>query len=360
MLRRMFFGTMFAMLLVYTTMLAFDVQTIESIHGIIRVPDDYSAIQQAINNANDGDNIFVGTGIYNEHVVVNRSISLTGENPATTVIDGDGFGTVVNVLSDNVAMSSFTIRNSGKGITEGLIDSSISINHSSSTKIENCVLTNSLFGILANHSSSCWISGNNISSNSLGGIAIEMFSNNAFVYGNYLAGSFWGIVIEFSNNSIICRNTLAENSRGIAIYLSSNDSICKNNITASNYAIELHATSNNTICLNNFINNVNQVESEKSVSVWDNSYPSGGNYWSDYNGTDNFWGQNQNLNGYDTIGDIPYVIDENNTDRYPLMNPWRECKPPITEFPDLNGDGKVNIMDIAAVALHFGEKFQDP
>lgn len=41
------------------------------------------------------------------------------------------------------------------------------------------------------------------------------------------------------------------------------------------------------------------------------------------------------------------------------MNVWRESKPPITEFPDLNGDGKVNIVDIFAVAKHFGEEFPD-
>jgi hypothetical protein len=47
--------------------------------------------------------------------------------------------------------------------------------------------------------------------------------------------------------------------------------------------------------------------------MWDNGFPSGGNYWSDYTGT--------YTNG-DGIGDTPYVIDANNQDRYPLMNPW--------------------------------------
>ena len=44
----------------------------------------------------------------------------------------------------------------------------------------------------------------------------------------------------------------------------------------------------------------------------DNGYPSGGNYWNDYNGTDN--------NG-DGIGETPYIINEDNQDNYPLMNP---------------------------------------
>ena len=54
-----------------------------------------------------------------------------------------------------------------------------------------------------------------------------------------------------------------------------------------------------------------QVYIKTSVNVWDNG--SNGNYWSDYTGDDA---------GGDGIGDTPYVIDENNQDRYPLMKPW--------------------------------------
>ena len=55
---------------------------------------------------------------------------------------------------------------------------------------------------------------------------------------------------------------------------------------------------------------------------WDDGYPSGGNYWSDYNGTDFYSGTNQNVTGSDGIGDTSYIIDVNNVDRYPLMSPW--------------------------------------
>jgi len=58
------------------------------------------------------------------------------------------------------------------------------------------------------------------------------------------------------------------------------------------------------------------------VNVWDNGYPSGGNYWSDYNGTDLRKGPGQNVTGSDGIGDTPYIINTNNQDYYPLMMPW--------------------------------------
>jgi len=49
------------------------------------------------------------------------------------------------------------------------------------------------------------------------------------------------------------------------------------------------------------------------VNNWDDGYASGGNYWSDYNGTDT---------NYDGIGETPYEVDANNTDRYPLVRPY--------------------------------------
>jgi hypothetical protein len=58
-----------------------------------------------------------------------------------------------------------------------------------------------------------------------------------------------------------------------------------------------------------------------SFNVWDYGYPSGGNYWSDYNGTDSYSGTFQNETGSDSIGDTPYVNDADNRDNYPLMTP---------------------------------------
>ena len=60
-------------------------------------------------------------------------------------------------------------------------------------------------------------------------------------------------------------------------------------------------------------------------NTWDNDYPSGGNYWNDYTGEDQYSGPGQNLTGPDGIGDNPYNIPDihgsKNKDRYPLMEP---------------------------------------
>ncbi len=58
----------------------------------------------------------------------------------------------------------------------------------------------------------------------------------------------------------------------------------------------------------------------------------------------------------DGIGDDPYIIDEENMDNYPLMEPWI----PIIKQTDLNSDGAVNIIDISIVAKAFGSRPEDP
>ncbi|MCZ2856458.1 MAG: hypothetical protein O2U62_05145, partial [Candidatus Bathyarchaeota archaeon] len=78
------------------------------------------------------------------------------------------------------------------------------------------------------------------------------------------------------------------------------------------------------------------------TNTWDNGYPSGGNYWSDYNGTDYFNGPYQNITGSDGIGDTPYNIQIGNQDSYPFTTQlaWDQTPPSITnisqdpEIPD--------------------------
>jgi parallel beta-helix repeat protein len=155
-------------------------------------------------------------------------------------------------------------------------------------------------------------------------------SYNITISGNNVANNEYGIdLVDSSNNSISGNNIVANNWYGIVLYYSSNNVISGNNITNNYYGIYLESSSNNRIYHNNFINNTRQVYSyDVSINVWDNGYPSGGNYWSDYNGVDEKSGPNQDQPGSDGIGDRPYVIDYNNIDHYPLMRALNEAAPP--------------------------------
>jgi hypothetical protein len=96
----------------------------------------------------------------------------------------------------------------------------------------------------------------------------------------------------------------------------------------------LTSSSNNTLYHNNFVNNTLQAGSDSPTNTWDNGYPSGGNYWSDYNGSDLYSGPFQNVTGSDGIGDTPYVIDANDIDHYPLMNPYSGGTLSVTISPN--------------------------
>jgi parallel beta-helix repeat protein len=114
---------------------------------------------------------------------------------------------------------------------------------------------------------------------------------------------------------------------GIWLRNSSGNVLSDNTVTENIVGIELESSSNNVFFHNNFINNTGAIPyvSDGSPNTWDNGYPSGGNYWSGrsgYTGVDEKSGPYQNLTGSDGIGDTPYIIDANNTDRYPLMGPF--------------------------------------
>jgi len=55
---------------------------------VLRVPQDYTQIQAAIDAAPEGSTIFIGPGVYRERLVIRKSLTLLGEGAEQTVIDG--------------------------------------------------------------------------------------------------------------------------------------------------------------------------------------------------------------------------------------------------------------------------------
>jgi len=225
--------------------------------------------------------------------------------------DGDG---IYLASSNNNGVSGNNITNAYGGIL---------LVSSSGNSVSGNNITNNMRGISLWFSSNNGVSGNNITANDNGGIDIESSSNNG-VIGNNITNNGYGIYLySSSNNNGVSGNNITNNGYGIVLSSSSDNSIVGNNVTAnSEDGIYLISSSGSTVYHNNFINNTNQVVSSGSTIVWDDGYPSGGNYWGDYNGTDLYSGSCQNETGSDGIGDIPYIIDGSNRDDYPLMKPY--------------------------------------
>ena len=176
----------------------------------IVVPDDYGSIQEAINNADEGDTVFVKSGTYFENVMINKSLSLIGENWESTIIDAKRAGTPISIIHDNVPITGFTIRN-GSCYDRG-ID----------------------FWAGVDYCNICNISKNRIINNPYG-IDVACSSNNIIV-GNYLDGNGVGIElggIGGSNFNSVSGNEIVNSSRGISIMYSYNNSVSQNNIANS-------------------------------------------------------------------------------------------------------------------------------
>ena len=80
-------------------------------------------------------------------------------------------------------------------------------------------------------------------------------------------------------------------------------------ILLDGYGLHIDSSLDNFIFHNNIVNNTVQAHDELG-NIWDDGYPSGGNYWSDYNGADIFSGTEQDQPGSDYIGDSPHLFSE--------------------------------------------------
>lgn len=277
-------------------------------------------------------NFFSGIFLYSS-----SSNSISGNNIAK-----NGFGMWLDGSSGNNISGNNLISNSYEGIW-------LSYSSSHNSVIGN-YMTNDRSGITINHASNYnIISGNNMTANNGSGITDDS-SSNTIVFGNNLtANAVDGITLSVydypSYNNSVYGNSITANKRyGIYLYGSLSNSIHGNNVINNNLGIFLEdfseASSNNAIYHNNVINNTVQVVSTNSTNIWDNGYPSGGNYWSNYNGTDG---------NSDGIGDSPYILNgSSDVDNYPLMHLWK--------VGDATYDGKVNVLDLIFIATRLGTR----
>jgi parallel beta-helix repeat protein len=238
---------------------------------------------------------------------------------------------------------------SGNNVTGNHGGIGLGPNSSNDTVSGNIVTGSTSWGIWLLHSWGNTVSGNNVTRNNYDGIILYSSFNDT-VSGNNATGNFGdgiyvfyhcfnetvtdnnvsentadaiGIGLSSNNNTVSDNNVTANSEGGIALYSSSGNTVSGNNAIGNADGVSLDNSSSNAIYHNNFMNNTQQAAlSSSGPNTLDEGYLSGGNYWSDYNGTDVYSGSYQNVTGSDGVGDAPYVIDSNNTDNYPLMKPY--------------------------------------
>lgn len=401
-------------------------------------PGNYSSIQKAIYAAEVGDTVHVYSGTYYEHLLVFKTLNLTGEDRNTTIIDGSGAGVVVHVIADWTNISGFTVTNSGIGernagiylnsvqncsilnntlssnprwgvslqfsdyntFTDNSVSNSdrgffllysnsstlsrnivsgnyygINIFGSYNNIISNTVVSDCMWGIrlgksnynaiinnnassIVNQGVELWHSdGNTVANNSLwdngNGVFLTSSNNNTFVDNTPSGNKYGGFQLRTSNGNELTNNNVQKNEYGILnagscwdvdnwpncgndivdnhislndyglFSIKSNNSIfIRNHVSNNMVGIHLEKSNNHSLYHNSIVDNALQASDDENTNQWDDGYPSGGNYWSDYSGVDLNNGPTQDIPGSDGIGDTPYDIDYDSMDRFPLTEPF--------------------------------------
>lgn len=292
------------------------------------VPDDYATIQAAIDAASEGAVIHVKAGSYHENLKINKSISLIGAGYGSVFVDGnssEGYRVPCRIHCGNVSVSGFTFRDGWAGVH--LMDD---VNYCNVTSNQ---LLNNDYGIMVGGGSGNRLTRNLIDSKENGyGISLAGASNN-LIQANYIHSSAEGIavtddlhspeqVITSQGNKILGNTLVNLTDKAVWFKFTKENLMVGNNITNCAVGLAIMLTDNNTVYQNNFFGNAKQAAgglepiwsggsgTRYSVCQWCNG--SVGNYWSDYSGVDG------DKNG---VGDTPYVVNEANSDDFPLMNP---------------------------------------
>jgi nitrous oxidase accessory protein NosD len=352
-------------------LLVIGVEPAKSTPKTITVPDDYSTITVAVQNANNGDTIFVKSGNYTETVEINKSISLIGEESKTAIITAPIYGvfsgqTPIEVNANNVKISNLTIYNNTLGFGINVFGNGTEI-------IGNTVYSQTA---ISTHAPFTTISENNISGYyisvqiatshcnvtnkilSSDGIPVDLEGSSNLVSGNVITGhpknydtTDYGVLINGDSNNV-SENIVDGENDGIhvgsygsynAVTANSvtncseaglridrwgfNNTCSGNNVTECKYGagVDLGAY-NNTIYHNNFVNNVKQAFAQPDV-LRDNDNE--GNYWSDFST------RYPNATEIDNsrVWNTPYLISDNNTDNYPLTMPYGTLALPSEQEP---------------------------
>lgn len=283
-------------------------------------------------------------------------------------IDGIPVGQLIMVNCTDVRVANVDASDTILGIAmssvSGAIISDNVVNHGtrggiSVTSSDDIMLTGNTItscgsnGIYVSGGNDAVISGNKVTGSVYDGIRLGTMENITFT-GNDFSNNDWnGISLKYAENVTIAGNVLSHNNMSGADVYSSEWVTVTGNRAFSNleHGIYLRHTENSTVAANNVSsngldgirlyssadvlvhhNNIDNAPTQAyddGANTWDDGYPSGGNYWSDYAGVDDCSGPDQDIcTGGDGIGDTNYTIDADSVDNYPLMAPYEDTEKP--------------------------------
>lgn len=393
----------FKFIVVLVFIITVNAASAEQIKVDIKGGADYANIQDAVDNAENGDTILVSSGTYIENVDINKQLSIISEsrNPDDTIVQaGEQDGYIFKVSANNVTISGFSIKGRGFDVEHVSIESSIyfyggqnlTINNNklSNNKVaifilgannnkikNNRIFNNKVIGITIKDSNNNMLINNNVSnngdqgiylynshnntlnsiianSNQMFGIRFQGCTNNKLINSTTSFNKMDGIYLQSpSKNNILNNNIVKSNNRvGIHIFHSNNNTLINNTISSNNdYGINLK-NSNYNFIYNNYINNTNNTgfEGTNIGNIWNITKTIdtnivggpylGGNFWANQNDTG--FSQTCKDSDNDGICDLAYELTEDVFDLMPVSRLGDIQESIITSTPTTTSEEKTN------------------
>ena len=265
-------------------------------------PDNYTKIQDAIDDASDGDTVFVydDSSPYYETLVIEKSIYLIGEAKETTFIDANEQenADVILIKSDEVTIQGFTIQNAEGGYWPDY-DNGIEI-WSNNNTIKDNIIRDTTMGIqlgeqvdFQNYSNFNIIEENTITENEFAGIYFIISNDNMVKRNVITANGYHGVFMFGDNNrNQIGQNIVSNHSQtAVLIHGGSNNTILQNHIVGNKHGITISYSSLNYVNYNNIYDNkINAFVDADSLNFIISKLKFKERYFS-HSWDENYWGR---------------------------------------------------------------------
>jgi len=213
-------------------------------------PGNYTRIQDAIDNASNGDTVFIYNDLspYYENVHINKSIQLIGENKSTTCIDAQYNGTVIEIHADNVTVTNLCLQHSGRDMNAGIAL------YGSGCDISNNIITEDFHGISVYFANNNSIHNNDLQNNNGNYNIYFYYTNHSTIENNVISNPFQytvGITTYHCDNNTIRNNSITMTYNGILISATTDSILEANRVTDCRFIAVVLDDAPDTIVRNN-------------------------------------------------------------------------------------------------------------
>ena len=203
---------------------------------------DHSSIQEAVDEAQDGDTILIYSGDYSENIQVRKRVTITGEDRDTTRITGKDNAYVLEILHDGVNLSGLSIVNGDTRYNVGGL-----YIEADDAEISDLNISVTGTGMYLYHADGNDLQRNHISTGNSNAIWLYHSDEN-MIHRNSVYDNRYGIYLSYARRNILHNNSVIDqNDYGFNIVQSYQNQLYDNICTGNNFGIRLYESTDTTI-----------------------------------------------------------------------------------------------------------------